>query len=232
MKPLYSLFILFLASAAAPAQVRWSGEFNLGLPVNVPLPMTITQNYHPVISRFAVWGSEPFARPYNWMWRVGRWNGTRAWEFETIHHKLILQNRPDAIQWLGITHGFNTLTLNRAWDFSKIRLRMGFGGVLAHPESTVNHLVFNEKSGLFKLGYYLTGPILMTSVARPLRIGKGFLINFEGTITAGLAKVPIADGSANFMHLAFHLHAGLGGSFAARSKEVMKRRDVRPRNEL
>ncbi|HBB91725.1 MAG TPA: hypothetical protein DC042_08385 [Bacteroidales bacterium] len=88
---------------------------------------------------------------------------------------------------------------------------------------------------MFKLGYYLTGPILMTSVARPLRIGKGFWINFEGTITAGLAKVPIADGSASFMHLAFHLHAGLGASVRQRDRdgtEPVRKRDVKPRNEL
>lgn len=224
--------ILIFCTLSLKGQVRWSADFNLGLPVNIPMPVTITQNYEPVISRFGVWSAEPFKAPYNWMWRIGRWNYGRAWEFETMHHKMVMVNRPDEIQWFGITHGFNTLTLNRAREIGKVILRYGAGGVLAHPESTVRNLVFNEKSGFFKTGYFLTGPVVMTSVSRPLRIGNSFLINLEGSITAGYARVPVATGSASLMHLAFHLHAGIGGSVRSGKSTGEPIRSVKPRYEL
>ncbi|TSA33542.1 MAG: hypothetical protein D4R64_14005 [Porphyromonadaceae bacterium] len=214
------LILLIGASTHVSAQVRWAMEFNLGLPVNVPMPLTLSQNGKQDVNLQAVWSAESFARPYNWMWRIGRWNNSTAWEFETLHHKMVLQNRPGNVQWFGITHGFNTLTLGRAWEINKVILRAGAGGVLAHPQGTIDNQVFNEKSGLFKLGYYLTGPVFMTSAARPLRIGKGFLINFEGKITVGYANVPIVDGTAQLLHLAFHLHAGLGLSVRSRSPET------------
>jgi hypothetical protein len=125
----------------------------------------------------------------------------------------VLQNRPDHVQWFGITHGFNTLSLNRAWEIRKCILRAGAGAVLAHPESTINQIVFDDHSGLFKLGYYITGPVMMVSAARPVRITNWFLINLEGKMTIGYADVPIVDGRARLLHMAFHLDAGLGGSF-------------------
>jgi hypothetical protein len=227
----YTLIMILFASSLK-GQVRWSADFNLGLPLNIPMPVTITQNYQPVISQFGIWSAEPFARPFNWMWRIGRWNWGRAWEFETMHHKMVLMNRPDEIQRFGITHGFNTLTLNRAREIGKVVLRYGAGGVLAHPESTIRDQVFNEKSGLFKSGYFLTGPIIMTSVSRPLRIGNSLLINLEGSITAGYARLPVASGSASLMHLAFHLHAGIGGSVGAKSAKGKDRKSVIPHYEL
>lgn len=211
------LIVLTGACTGVSGQVRWAAEFNLGLPVNVKTPLTLSQNDRQDISLQAVWSAESFSRPYNWMWRIGRWNGGKAWEFETLHHKMVLQNRPDNVQWFGITHGFNTLSINRAWEIKKIMLRAGAGTVLAHPESTIDYQVFNDKSGLFKLGYFLTGPVLMASAARPLRIGKGFLINFEGKMTVGYANVPIVDGRAKLLHLAFHLDAGLGFSVRGRT---------------
>lgn len=202
----------------ANGQVRWAVEFNLGLPVNVAGPLTMSRSGRQDVRLQAVWSAESFVRPYNWMWRIERWNQDKAWLFETVHHKMVLQNLPGNVQRLGITHGFNTLTLNRAWEINKIILRAGAGGVLAHPESTIDKKVFNDKSGLFNLGYYLTGPLFMSSVARPLRISKGFLINLEGKVTAGYARIPIVDGTAKFLHLAFHLNAGLG--FSVRGKKT------------
>ncbi|MCX6225650.1 MAG: hypothetical protein NTV01_13020 [Bacteroidia bacterium] len=205
------------ATASVSGQVRWAVEYGMGLAVNMQMPLTISQNGKQDVSLLADWSAESFQLPYNWMWRIGRWNNGKAWMFETVHHKMALRNLPENVQWFSITHGFNTLTLNRAWEIKKVILQVGAGGVLAHPESTIDNQVFNEKSGLFKLGYYLTGPVFMTSVARPLRICNGFLINFEGKITVGYAKVPIVDGTAQLFHLAFHLYAGLGLSVRGKS---------------
>lgn len=201
-------------------QVRWSVDFNFGLPVNIPAVLTISQDGKPDQSLRAVWSAEPFIRPYNWMWRIGRWNDNKAWEFETVHHKLVLQNRPDNVQWLSITHGFNTASINRAWRYQKFIVRTGAGCVLAHPESTIDNMAFNQESGLFKWGYYLTGPVVMTSAARPINVSKWFLINLEGKMTAGYANVPIIHGRAKLLHLAFHLNAGLGFSFRGRSRTL------------
>ena len=212
----FILILMICNSASLSAQVRWSVDFNLGLPGNVPAPLPMSQTGKQRVSLLAVWSAEPFILPVNWMWRIGRWNDSKAWELETIHHKMVLQNRPDNIERLAITHGFNTLTVNRAREIKKLILRAGAGIVLAHPESSIDNLAFNEKSGLFKLGYYLTGPVLMVSAARPLRICKGFMVNLEGKTTIGYADVPIVNGRAQLLHLAFHLNAGLGLSVRRR----------------
>ena len=219
------LLLLTGVSIRASGQVRWAVDFDLGLPVNVSTPLTLSQNGRQDVNLLSVWSAESFIRPYNWMWRIGRWNNGKAWMFETIHHKMVLQNCPDNVQWFAITHGFNTLTLDRAWEIKKLILFAGAGAVLAHPESKIDQQVFNDKSGLFKLGYYLTGPVFMTSVARPLKISKGFQINFEGKMTVGYAKVPIVNGTAQLLHLAFHLNAGLGFSVRGRLAEVKVKQD-------
>jgi len=203
-------FVFLLPAITGQGQVSWRAEFDLGLPWSVPSPLWINQSGQPGLKINARWSAQAFEPPLNWMWRVGRWNGPKGWEFETIHHKMVLENLTGEVHWFGVTHGFNTLTLNRAWEKGKFLFRAGAGGVLAHPESTIRGQVFNEESGLFKLGYYLTGPLLLGSVARPLRIGTVFRINLEGTLTAGYADVPVTGGRARLLHAAVHLHAGIG----------------------
>lgn len=214
------LVILVCSSNHVTGQVRWAAEFNLGLPVNIPGPLSVNRNGNPDISILARWSAASFERPYNWMWRIGRWNRNTAWEFETIHHKMVLLNPHDPIQWLSITHGFNTLTVNKAWEKDKLILRLGAGAVLAHPESTIDSLRFNQESGLFNLGYYLTGPVFMASAARPLKPCNNFLVNLECKMTVGYANVPVVDGRASLLHLAFHLNAGLG--FSVRGRKAHK----------
>ncbi|MFH0761300.1 MAG: hypothetical protein V2A67_07330 [Bacteroidota bacterium] len=204
------LFVFLLPAIAGKGQVSWKAEFNLGLPWSVPSLLWISQEGQPDLKINAVWSSQAFELPLNWMWRIGRWKGGKGWEFETIHHKMVLRNLTDEVHWFGMTHGFNTLTLNRAWEREKFNFRIGAGGVLVHPESTVRDQALDEKSGLFNLGYYLTGPLLLASAARPLKIGKVLRINLEGTMTAGYASVPVADGTARTIAVAVHLHAGVG----------------------
>jgi len=218
-RPLLLLILILLPVAQGLAQTRWTAEFNVGLPWSVPSPVWIAQKGEPGLTVQARWSAQAFELPLNWMWRIGRWNGNRGWEFETIHHKMVMINRPEEIQWFGITHGFNTLTINRAWESGHWVIRAGAGGVLAHPESTIRHQAFNEQSGLFNLGYYLTGPLLLGSVARPVRLFRFLQLNLEGTFTAGYAKVPIAGGTARTIAVAFHLHAGIGVAVGGKSDE-------------
>lgn len=209
VKPL--ILILFLLPApAGKGQISWRADCNVGLPWSVPSQLRISQEGQPGLMIHSTWLAQPFELPLNWMWRIGRWNGGKGWEFETIHHKMVLKNLTDEVHWFGMTHGFNTLTINRAWERGKFSFRAGVGGALVHPESTVRGLAFNERSGLFNLGYYLTGPLLLTSAARPVKIGKVLRINLEGTLTAGYAAVPVANGTARTLAVAVHLHAGVG----------------------
>lgn len=229
------LLILILVTAAviqAGGQVRWSMEYNLGLPVNIPAPLILKQDGRQAVKMVAVWSARSFNLPLNWMWRIERWNEGRSWSFETVHHKMVLNNQTDYVQWLSITHGFNTLTIGRGWELRKLILRAGTGMVLAHPESRIDGHDFDENAGWFDTGYYLTGPVFMTSLARPLRIGRSFLINLEGKITSGFATIPITDGKAKLIHLAFHLNFGLGFSVRGRSPETGTRQYAEPRNEL
>lgn len=54
--------------------------------------------------------------PLHYALRVARWRENRAWELQILHHKLYLRNRPPAVETLSVSHGFNSLTLNRALE--------------------------------------------------------------------------------------------------------------------
>lgn len=209
------LFFLLTATAELPAgaQVRWSFNLNGGIPVNIPMPLHITQSGSPDISLAARYNSEPFIRPYYWMWKFSRMNDNKGWEFEAIHHKLILENVNDEVQWFAITHGLNLLYINRCHETRWFTWRYGGGVILAHPESKIRDRQFNEESGIFGMGYFIAGPAVNLSMNKDFFLTKRFFTNVEFKTTGGVAFVPVANGRAVAGHMSFHLLFGIGYDF-------------------
>jgi hypothetical protein len=208
------LFVVFPATA----QRTWSFEFHLGWAGNLPLPLTIRQAGYPDIKiRRAQYYSEPFVLPYYWDWRLAKRIDKHSIEFEAIHHKLYLKNKPPEVQRFGISHGFNILTLNYVRHFRFFSWRNGLGSVLMHPESTVRNKVWPEGPGFDIKGYRLRGLVYNTGISKQIPlIRKRVYLSTELKATFARATMPIAEGNATVNNIALQAIAGLGVNFAGR----------------
>jgi hypothetical protein len=196
---------------------RWSFELHGGIVTNLRLPLVIKQDGYPDIRiERAHFRSEPLISPFYWDWRFSRWRGNKSLEFEAIHHKLYLVNKPPEVERFGISHGFNMLFLNYGCEAGKFIFRAGLGSVLMHPESTVRGKKWPEDSSFDADGYYLRGVAVNLGFAKQFRFGKYFFINAEGKITAGTANVPILKGTARVQNVAFHFILGPGFNWAVK----------------
>ena len=149
------------------------------------------------------------AAPY-YDFRVGWWEKGRAWEFELLHHKLILHNRPQEVQKFEVTNGFNLLTLNRAWAHRGFIYRLGGGLVVTYPYSTVRGREHATDGGIFNSGYYISGPTLQVSMGKRFFIMERLFFALEAKLTTSFARVPIQDGNADITNVAFHGQFGIG----------------------
>jgi hypothetical protein len=195
------------------ALAEYSFEVFMGTQFNLRTPLTIEQKGEEKIEiDSAEYDSEAFTgfnSPY-YAWRIGLWDNNRAWEFELVHEKLILKNKPDEVQHFEISHGYNLITINRAWAYPKFIVRVGGGIVLTHPETTVR----NKDKGYhdeFPEGFYVSGPTAQVAVGKRFGLWRGLFGVLETKFTASYAKdVPIADGDADVPNAAFHVLFGLG----------------------
>jgi len=120
---------------------------------------------------------------------------------------------PDDVQRFSISHGFNFVFVNRGIRYKGLNLKAGAGIVLAHPENTVRNQQLNQKTGLFKWGYCITGPATNLAIGKHFRLNKRVFINTEAKTTYAFAHIPVSNGHANVNNWAFHLAAGLGFDF-------------------
>lgn len=121
-----------ICSAETP---RVSVEALLGGAVNIPTLLSVVQDGQPDISLTARYSSKPFETPLHYSLRFGIPRAGHAWELELIHQKLFLDNRPDEIQRFSVSHGYNVLTVNHAWQGNPVTYRLGAGVVIAHEEA-------------------------------------------------------------------------------------------------
>lgn len=205
------LSISFVCLYANEKIKQWSFELHGGVVYNYPLPLIFEQKGYPDIRiNKAIYRSEPLNDPYYWDWRFSRWKNNRSVEFEAIHHKIYLANKPADVQRFGISHGFNILTVNRGWRNRICIFRAGLGSVLVHPESTVRNLEYPVGPGFDFPGYRLRGIVLNIAAARRLEFGKYFFVNAECKITGSMVNADIVQGKAK-VHLAtFHFILGPG----------------------
>ncbi len=208
-----AVLLLALLAVAAPrgaAAADWTVELFVGVPLGIPCPLTVRQAGQPDIAVRARYESRPFWTPIYYGWRVGRWDGSRGWELELVHDKLYLANGPPEVGEFAISHGFNLLTVNRAWERGGLVRRAGAGIVVAHPENTVRGKTLPGDGGLLGWGYYLAGPTVQAALEKRLRIRGDLFLPVEGKATASFARVPVADGSADVPRAALHGVAGVG----------------------
>jgi hypothetical protein len=200
-----------LAAATPTAAAEWSLQLSLGAAANLESSLTVRQEgFGEIRVTDAEYETRPLESPPYYAWRVGCWNERRGWELELIHHKLFLRDPPPEIERLSISHGYNLVTVNHGWRVGRYALRLGAGGVLAHPESTVRGRVAREESGLFDSGYHWTGPVLQGAVERRFELGERWFLAIEGKASAARAEVPVANGEAEVPNFALHGLFGVG----------------------
>lgn len=207
------ILILFSSSTWA---AEWSFDFLAGAPYNFSTPLRISQEGQEDIKiKAANYESKPFTDPIYYTWRVGRWTGKQAWELGLIHQKLYLKNEAEdkGIQNFEISHGYNLVTVNRAWKKKRFIYRLGAGIILAHPNTTINGETLFEEGGLLNTGYYLAGPTVETGVEKEFPLSESLAITAEGKFTASYGKVPVAEGTAEVPNAALHGLLGLDYKF-------------------
>jgi len=208
---LISLFLQLLCTGcltSAAAQTRWGVEVFLGDAYCFNTPLTIKQAGYEDIKLTARYATYSFQQPFYYSWRLSRWSNKRSWEIEFIHLKIKLKNTTAEDQNFEISHGYNIFTINRAWDLQKVIVRVGLGGVIAHPESIIRGKRFPETGG-FNDGYYIAGPIIQIGAGKGFRLVGELFLALEGKLTAAYAKVPVVDGHAYVPHLGIHGLFGL-----------------------
>lgn len=71
------------------------------------------------------------------MLRAGHSSGERAWEVSLMRHKIYLTNPPPGVSDVSVSHGFNILSLNRAFKAGDWTYRFGAGPVVTHAEAAL-----------------------------------------------------------------------------------------------
>lgn len=205
---------LALLSAASVRSREWSLELYGGAAASAPSRLTIRQGDFPDLRFTAHFETRSFESPVYYSGRLGV--GTRGghrWELQLVHHKLHLREPPAEVQSFSITHGFNILSLSRAWERRGWALRLGGGLVLAHPESAVRGRRLSEQEGLLGRGYYLTGPAAQLGAGRRFPLLRGLFLSAEMELAAARARVPVAGGDASMSNVSVHARFGLGHRF-------------------
>jgi len=200
-------FLLPLSLAAADG---WVFQGAVGVVENLETSLTIRQAGSPDIEVDADYETHPFESPLYYMLRAGRWRGRAGWEVELIHHKLFLQDPPAEVHDFSISHGYNLLMVNRAWEVRRLLLRAGAGAVIAHPENTVRGRTLDPGDTNLSGGYHLAGPVLQLAAEKRFALGERWFVGLEGKITGARAEVPVAGGDADVPNVVLHGLVGIG----------------------
>ncbi|MEW6102596.1 MAG: hypothetical protein AB1630_02060 [bacterium] len=204
-------FLMFVCPSFGEVKYSYSFELFGGSQFNIPLALTIRQEGQEDIKvNRPEYKSEAFKEAPYYAYRFGLWKEYKAWELELVHQKIILKNKPENVQHFEISHGYNLITINRAFLYPHFILRVGGGIVLTHPESTIR----NKENGYdaeFPNGFYISGPTVQIAIARRIKISPRLFGCLETKFTSSYAiDVPVVDGSADVPHMAVHLLFGIG----------------------
>lgn len=208
-------FVRVVAAAAlaffvTPADVRAQVtiEYFQGTAINVPMTLTVEQDGFPDISFRAEYSVRPFEDRWYYDARLGFWKGDNGWLIELLHHKAYLENPTEEVEAFEVTHGYNMLTLNRAWKRHGLMFLVGGGAVVPHSNSKVR-----GRERPITAPYTLAGVTGQAAVGKSVNFTKWLFGSVEGKFTTSWARVPIADGHATVPNIAFHVLAGIGGRF-------------------
>jgi hypothetical protein len=150
-----------------------------------------------------------FEAPLHYTVRLARWDGDRAWELQLLHHKLYLQNRPQGVEALSVSHGFNIVSINRAFASDPWRFRIGVGPVIAHPEAQIGATSYDGP-------YELAGAAVLGAIGAQFELTQKLWIAGEIAATFGYVDVhPHGEPDLSFSirNPALHAQVGLGYRF-------------------
>jgi len=127
-----ALIALLVEQAEAQPQALWSADLLIGDAYNFYSRTHIAHGTLGERSFDGNYETRGLEGPLHYVLRVSRWRDDRAWEVQLLHHKLYLENRPAGADSLSVSHGFNIVTLNRAFELNRSVIRIGLGPVVAH----------------------------------------------------------------------------------------------------
>jgi hypothetical protein len=209
-----ALFVLlgFILFCPGWATAEWTIQLSTGTSYSFPSPLTIEQDGEKDISLTAEYETRAWATqaPY-YALRIGRWKDKIAWEFESLHQKLYLTNKPDEVQKFAVSHGYNLNMLNVAFTKYGLIYRIGGGFVMTHPETEIRGRRHEDDGGIN--GFYISGAGGQAALEKRYRLSEKLSCSLELKLTAAYAEIPIADGSASVPNYAAHGLIGIGYDF-------------------
>jgi hypothetical protein len=196
----------------ASALAGWTVQLFTGSSYSFPSSLTIKQDGEEDIHLTAAYETKAWTTqaPYYDL-RIARWKDDRAWEFESLHQKLYLKNKPDEVQSFSISHGYNINMLNYAVARHGFIYRAGFGFVMTHPETEVRGKRLEDEGGFN--GFYISGAGGQLAVEKRYYATEKLSLSLEFKLTAAYAVIPIADGTASVPNYAAHGLIGIGYDF-------------------
>jgi hypothetical protein len=205
--------------AQTPAASAEPGRFTLELlgggAWNASTSLRVEQRGQPEVERRVEWRTRPFEEPVYWAARASIARARGAWELQLVHHKLYASDLPSEVQHFEVSHGFNLVTVARAFELGGgATARIGAGVVLAHAESAVRGQTASGEGSLGS-GYELTGPVLIAGIGWRHPLSRHLFLAVDAQLSAARARVSIAHGTASFRNYAAHGLAGIGGRFGA-----------------
>jgi len=187
----------------------WSAEAFGGNAYSFRTPLHITQDGGFSASLSSSYETRGIQSPLYYLLRAGYWSGERAWELSLMHHKIYVANPPPGVSDVSVSHGFNIVSLNRAFKTGDWTYRFGAGPVVTHAEATILGTKYDGP-------YRLAGAGLLAAAGRRFHVGRSTWLAIEGAATAGYAapKLPgPPDGELRVSNLALHGMLGIGHEF-------------------
>lgn len=216
MKKNKNIIIVFILAALilipATSYAQWVFQLGSGSAYNFTTPLEIRQDREPDINISARYDTRAFSTAaWYYDMRIAKWKDNHAWEIETHHQKLHLDNRPAEVQRFVISHGYNLNTVNSAWLINNFIYRLGLGIVITHPETKVRNKEYDDKGGVN--GFHLSGVTAQAAMEKRFSVTEKIFVYLEAKMTASYATIPVEDGDASVPNAAIHGLFGTGYSF-------------------
>jgi hypothetical protein len=194
------------------AMAGWIIQLSTGSSYSFPSHLTIRQDGEKDIDLTAEYETKAWATqaPYYDL-RIAKWKNDTAWEFESLHQKLYLKNKPDEVEHFSISHGYNFNMLNYALSRYGFIYRAGIGFIMTHPETKVRGKRLEDEGGIN--GFYISGAGGQLAVEKRYYTTDKLSLSLEVKFTAAYAEIPIADGTATVPNYAAHGLIGIGFDF-------------------